>query len=46
MKLDISNVEFHLNFQKKFKWQIMHKLDIANVEFYMLLDFIKIEFQK
>ena len=35
VELDISNVEFYLNFQKTIRGKICIKLDIANVEFYL-----------
>ena len=46
LKIDISNVEFHLNFQKNINDKIYIELDIVNVEFHLLLDFVKIEFKK
>ena len=49
MKLDISNVKFHLNFHKKLSGKTcieVIELDITNVEFHLLLNFVKIEFQK
>jgi len=33
VKFNISNVEFHLNFQKKLSDKICIELNIANVEF-------------
>ena len=35
MKLNISNAEFHLNFQKILSGKICIELDIANVEFHV-----------
>ena len=46
MELDISNAEFHLNFQKHLSGKIYIELDIANVKFHLKLDFVKIEFKK
>ena len=35
MKLNFSNVKFHLYFQKKLSDKIYIKLDIVNVEFHL-----------
>ena len=35
VKLDISNIEFHLNFQKKKSVKICKELDITTVKFHL-----------
>ena len=44
MELEISNIEFHLNFPKKLSGKICIELNITNVEFHLSLDFV--EFKK
>ena len=35
VKLDISTIEFHLNFQKNLSDKICVEVDIANIEFHL-----------